>query len=151
MTIRAVPVGCIPRGRYGSRIGLIRRTEINLGSFDTLFLFNLFLAVDWIIYLIGCEKSSSEESKLFSNNSWPWRFLLSYNWPTFDKWRIWEHDHYFHTCQEKQAFLLFLLFIYFNVNSSYINKISTIRWDRRDRDRMVVGFLTIYAISAYHH
>ena len=40
----------MPRGRYGSRIGLIRRTEINLGSFDSLFLFNLFLAVDWIIY-----------------------------------------------------------------------------------------------------
>jgi hypothetical protein len=28
----------------------IRRTEINLGSFDSLFLFNFFLAVDWIIY-----------------------------------------------------------------------------------------------------
>jgi len=24
-------------------------------------------------------------------------------------------------------------------------------WDRRDRDRMVVGLTTIYAISAYHH
>jgi hypothetical protein len=50
MKIRAVPVGCMPRGRYGSRIGLIRRTEINLGYFDSLFLFNRFLAVDWIIY-----------------------------------------------------------------------------------------------------
>jgi len=27
MKIRAVPVGCMPSGRYGSRIGLIRRTE----------------------------------------------------------------------------------------------------------------------------
>ena len=50
MKITAMPVGCMPRGRYGSRIGLIRRTEINLGSFDSLFLFNLFLAGDWIIY-----------------------------------------------------------------------------------------------------
>ena len=50
MKIRAVSVECMPRGRYCSRIGLIRRTEINLGSFDSLFLFNLFLAVDWIIY-----------------------------------------------------------------------------------------------------
>ena len=24
-------------------------------------------------------------------------------------------------------------------------------WDRRDRDRMVVGFITNYAISSYHH
>jgi hypothetical protein len=24
-------------------------------------------------------------------------------------------------------------------------------WGRRDRDRMVVGFITTYAISAYHH
>ena len=46
---------------------------------------------------------------------------------------------------------MFLLFIYFNVNSSYINKISTIRWGRRGRDNMVVGFLTSYEISAYHH
>jgi hypothetical protein len=43
MKIRAVPVGCMLRGCYGSRIGLIR-TEINLGSFDSLLLFNLFLA-----------------------------------------------------------------------------------------------------------
>ena len=77
---------------------------------------------------------------------------VTHNWPTFDEWRIWEHDHYFHTCQEKQAFfVMFLLFIYFNVNSSYINKISTIRWGRRGRDNMVVGFLTTYAISAYHN
>jgi len=46
MKIRAVPVRCMPRARYGSWIGLIRRTEINLGSFDSLFLFNLFLAID---------------------------------------------------------------------------------------------------------
>ena len=26
-----------------------------------------------------------------------------------------------------------------------------IDWGRRGRDRMVVGFTTIYAISAYHH
>jgi len=26
-----------------------------------------------------------------------------------------------------------------------------IRWDRHGRDRMVVGFITTYAISAYHH
>jgi hypothetical protein len=25
------------------------------------------------------------------------------------------------------------------------------RGDRRDRDRMIVGFITAYAISAYHH
>jgi len=24
-------------------------------------------------------------------------------------------------------------------------------WDRRDRDRMTIGFITTYAISAYHH
>ena len=28
MKIRVVPVGCMPRGRYGSRIGQIRRTEM---------------------------------------------------------------------------------------------------------------------------
>jgi len=26
-----------------------------------------------------------------------------------------------------------------------------LNWGRRDRDRMVVGFTTTYAISAYHH
>jgi hypothetical protein len=52
--------------------------------------------------------------------------------------------------RKKQAFfVMFLLFIYFNVNSSYINKISIICWGRRGR--MVVGFLTTYAISAYHN
>ena len=52
--------------------------------------------------------------------------------------------------RKKQTFfVMFLLFIYFNVNSSYINKISTIRWGRRGR--MVVAFLTTYAISAYHN
>jgi hypothetical protein len=25
------------------------------------------------------------------------------------------------------------------------------KWDRRDRDRLVVGSITICAISAYHH
>ena len=29
--------------------------------------------------------------------------------------------------------------------------IIQMRWDRRGRDRMVVGFTTTYAISAYHH
>jgi hypothetical protein len=33
MKIRAVPVGCMPRGRYGSRIGLIRRTENPIQNF----------------------------------------------------------------------------------------------------------------------
>jgi len=33
MKIRAVPVGCMPRGRYGSRIGLIRRTENAIRNF----------------------------------------------------------------------------------------------------------------------
>ena len=44
----------------------------------------------------------------------------------------------------------FYLFIMFTlIHRTLI--ISTIRWDRRDRDRIVVGFLTTYAISAYHH
>ena len=25
------------------------------------------------------------------------------------------------------------------------------RWDRRGRDRILVGYITTYAISAYHH
>jgi len=29
--------------------------------------------------------------------------------------------------------------------------VSSRRWDRRGRDRMVVGFTTTHAISAYHH
>jgi hypothetical protein len=78
---------------------------------------------------------------------------VTHNWPTFDKWRIWEHDHYFHACQEKQVFcVMFLLFIY-NV-STLIHRtliISTIRWGRRGRNRMVVGFLSTYAFTAYHH
>jgi len=28
---------------------------------------------------------------------------------------------------------------------------SKVSWGRRGRDRMVVGFTTTYAISAYHH
>ena len=51
---------------------------------------------------------------------------VTHNWPTYDKWRIWEHDHhYFHMCQEKQVFcVMFLLFIYnVYVNSSYINNL----------------------------
>jgi hypothetical protein len=50
---------------------------------------------------------------------------VTHNWPTFDEWRIWEHDHYFQRCQEKQAFcVMFLLFIYnVYVNSSYINNL----------------------------
>jgi hypothetical protein len=27
----------------------------------------------------------------------------------------------------------------------------TCKWGRHDRDRMVVGFTTTYAIGAYHH
>jgi hypothetical protein len=51
--------------------------------------------------------------------------------------------------RKKQAFfVMFLSFIY-NVNSSYINKIYTIRWGRHGR--MVVGYLTTYAISAYYN
>ena len=56
-------------------------------------------------------------------------------------------------CQEKQVFcVMFLLFIY-NV-STLIHRtliISTIRWGRRGRNRMVVGFLSTYAFTAYHH
>jgi membrane protein CcdC involved in cytochrome C biogenesis len=33
--------------RFCVKLHVNRRTEINLGSFDSLFLFNLVLAVDW--------------------------------------------------------------------------------------------------------
>jgi hypothetical protein len=32
-----------------------------------------------------------------------------------------------------------------------MGKISLTLWDRRGRIRMVVGFITTYAINAYHH
>jgi hypothetical protein len=35
--------------------------------------------------------------------------------------------------------------------SYYSGIILLILWDRRGRDRMVVGFITTYAISAYRH
>ena len=46
--------------------------------------------------------------------------------------------------RKNRHFLLFLLFIYFNVNSSYINKIYTICWGRRGRGRMVGSWISDY-------
>ena len=34
---------------------------------------------------------------------------------------------------------------------TYFVQTTKDRWGRRDRDHMVVGFITTYAISAYHH
>jgi hypothetical protein len=40
------------------------------------------------------------------------------------------------------------------MSGHYVQNLSTYAYiyrSRRDRDRMVVGFTTTYAISAYHH
>jgi len=55
---------------------------------------------------MGSYKTANFICCTISNNQWSGRFSLSYNWPTFDEWRIWEHDRYVHTCQEKQTFFV---------------------------------------------
>ena len=37
------------------------------------------------------------------------------------------------------------------MQDNYVPSIPAIIRSRRNRDRMVVGFITTYAISAYHH
>jgi hypothetical protein len=43
----------------------------------------------------------------------------------------------------------YLIWKKFNTCVVYIRKYNT--WIRRGRDRMIVGFTTTYAISAYYH
>ena len=47
-----------------------------------------------------------------------------------------------------------LLYIFLVLSTFPVLFLSTIYnsfWGRRGRDRMVVGFITTYAINAYHH
>ena len=37
------------------------------------------------------------------------------------------------------------------INNNIVLSLPTTNWGRHGRDRMVVGFATTYAISAYHH
>ena len=44
-----------------------------------------------------------------------------------------------------------IVFKQYKVFFLFIYKRNKLEWRRRGRDHMVVGFTTIYAISAYHH
>ena len=44
----------------------------------------------------------------------------------------------------------FILFFYSPIDL-FVHILLTIKRGRHSRDRMVVGYLTTYAISAYHH
>ena len=37
------------------------------------------------------------------------------------------------------------------INNNIVLSLPTTNWGRQGRDRMVIGFATTYAISAYHH
>jgi hypothetical protein len=52
--------------------------------------------------------------------------------------------------------MCFEIYVFIRISSMYINEIvfcsvSNQKLDHHGRDRMVVGFTTIYAINAYHH
>jgi hypothetical protein len=55
-------------------------------------------------------------------------------------------------CRTEEAYLFFYSYKY--EIHCWFNRVfvsSTVLWGRRSRDRMVVGFLTTYAICAHHH